>query len=315
MPALELKRIAASIAIGLTLVSTIACSAAPPVREVPARTGGASSDASPSAGAGRPIYLLVGNQSYSANVFRWRLGATSGRQVTHNKSGYGISSISGSKAGVVVADAATGADHLAKLRGGKLVSIKLPGQSRIGAPQISSTGALVFQGVRFLKDGSYLYTVAVRNNVSSGPVRNLIVRKAPFTSATWTNVAGRIAVLNSRPRHKQFSIEIMNSSGKKLRSIAGNAGSFVFDMSVSPMSPIASLTNGEGHSVLVNLRTSRVRPIAAGWSALCWRPNGKDVLAINGSELGLVSPRQPRRSPRVVGHFAGANIYGCAWPG
>ena len=315
MPGLELKVWGASLAVALAVVSTSACSAASPAPEAPARTGGASTDASPSAGTGSPIYLLVGNQTYSANVFQWRLGATDAKQITYNKSQYGISAIDGSRSGIVVANAATGADHLAELANDKLVPIRLPRQSRIGAPQISATGSLLFQGVRFLPDKSYLYTVAVRSRVASGAVRNLIVRKTPFASATWTNVAGQIAVLNSRPHRKRFSIEVMSSSGKKLRSIAGDAGSFLFNMSTSPTSPLASLTNAKGYSVLVNLQTSRIRPIAAGWSTLCWRPNGQDVLATNGSALGLVSARRPRQAPRVVGHFAGANVYGCAWPG
>ncbi len=61
------------------------------------------------------FYLLAGRpNAYSANI--WEL-TSSGQEVqlTHNRVGFGISWLSASRAGVVMADASNGVDELARL--------------------------------------------------------------------------------------------------------------------------------------------------------------------------------------------------------
>jgi hypothetical protein len=263
------------------------------------------------------LYLLLGDEAISANLWRVDLGAERVQQLTFNPPQYGVSNFSASTAGLVLGNARSGVDEADIMVAGK----PRPLSGGVGdSPQINSAGEIV--DVAFAEQG---------------------VRHGPWSRDRllyWTSPASRYrAIYKARPSRHQASSStladlawspagtmILAAEGPDAynRLFAVNARGQVVQRFVTvPGFPRGWAWGRYGlavgyqtgrHSVILG-ETGRVRAKLPGkWIPGCWNPAGTMLLVAtpNRERIGIWTPVSPGHV-RDLGRLPGGAMQECSW--
>ncbi|HEX6682352.1 MAG TPA: hypothetical protein VF062_06130 [Candidatus Limnocylindrales bacterium] len=291
-----------------------------------------------SAGAGSgTIWLLAGPAPQSANIFRLTLSDRRVEQVTRNAQGHGISWLSASRAGIVVADASTGADRIGVLDtgGGRVTPLQTGDELTTTAytPAISPDGAIAFARAMWptgppggRRQASPASTSAVPGP-GAKPVWEIVVtdpgrknltvahQAEPALAAPAWGPRGGLAFIESpgvQGGDSHPKVYVLNGDRRpagSFRAPLGKASSLLWGQNEGM--PLA-VTDGVGSTALLDTRDGSSRPLPNGWVGLCWNPTGDRLLVGQGSRLALVATTKPEEVIDV-GRFGGGNLYGCGW--
>lgn len=252
------------------------------------------------------FYLLAGPKSgWSNNV--WQV-AKSGRQVelTHNRPNYGIDGLVAAHAGIVVANAASDYDELARLTRHGMVAI--PG-GHADPAFMTAAGSVYF--------------------VEANPPEKLEVDKT-FTSKPSLIFEQRetIGVVAQGPRSRivfqsypEFLPKGHHGPIFQVREVLGRhrarpIDAYIRDPQVPVWSPNAvglSINSRKVASVpgIVLERGGHRRRMPRGWQSLTWSPNGRVLLLQKGRSLGLWNPKS-KKGVQVVASTRGGSIVDAA---
>lgn len=290
-------------------------------------------------GAGEgTIWLLAGPEPISANVFRIAAGTGQVRQVTSNPKGHGISWLSASKAGVVVADARTGTDRVGMLsQTGQVTPIHTgdPDTTRAFTPALAPDGTVAFaRAVYPLESGVPMVPGSSSGSVAPSPGRvapvwELVV--APPGSGPVTVVHHGDTDVAAPAWGPGMALAFVESPGthdpgvrpQVLIQRDRSAPVVRFDVALDKVGSLAwgpheavplAVTDGERATVLLDLETRTQRRLPAGWVGLCWSPHGRQLLVARGADLGLVAADKPTQVVEV-GRLDVGSAFGCGWVG
>jgi len=283
------------------------------------------------------LWLLAGSTPTSANVFRVRLANGRVEQVTRNAEGRGISWLSASPRGIVVADGSRGTDRIGVLnpRDGRITPLDT-GDERTTTwytPAISPDGAVAF--ARAVWPGISQNgppppeptpkSAAPRPRdpptwelVVSEPGRQtlaVVYRARPTLAAPVWGTGGALAFIESpgmQGRDVQPSVRVLDRDRQPSAAYPlplSHASSLAW--SSNDGTPLAA-TDGTGSTVLLNVRDGTTRVLPAGWVGLCWSPSGDRLLVGQGARLGLVSVTRPHEVAEL-GRFDRGQVYQCGW--
>jgi hypothetical protein len=245
------------------------------------------------------FYLLAGSPNiYSANI--WEV-TRSGREVqlTHNRVGYGVSWFAASRAGIVMADASTGADELARLtaRGPQWLPVGRARQPQIAgqAPQIDGNGEIAYM-VPPANYGPAHDDFAVWVTPSFSARGRIVYQQASGLGGEGFGPGGQIAVMNlpedtpvhGRPAH----ILIISPHGNV--KIVYTPFAELGDLAWQPDAIALAVSSASGKTLLI-FPDGRREMLSRGWQPLSWSPAGSELLVQRGLLLGLWSAHAPRR--------------------
>lgn len=259
-------------------------------------------------------YLLAGRSLRSLNV--WEVGP--GRaltQLTHNPSGHGIDAFAASAAGMVLADAAEGADRLARW-------------TRHGLSWLRhSVGGAIIRGS----------SPDIRGNGTIGyvtpPSGSGAHHDPDFAIWTQPGFTSRATVVYRQRRpldgpvfgpHGQIAIEGWTGpQGSRRPSVLIYAGGQVTTLSTG-VSEIPSLLAWGHHAPALAVAfpahraellfgDGRQQPLPRGWQPLAWNQAGTQLLMQSSTGLGIWSATSPGRV-RTVGIITpGMQILQAVW--
>lgn len=282
----------------------------------PSGTEGTSTTSSPAAttamvsslvltGAKLPkgvFYVLAGPDAYSQNV--WMITGHHQAQLTHNRRQYGISALSASRSGVVVADASSGYDEIGRLVDGKVRSI--PG-GHASVPMITSSGS-----VYFVVPGSMTFAIERDASFTSRP--RVVYRQKESIGPVQIGPQGRVAFL-SNPHPPGYG-----SGTRQVRWVVGTQQSRAVPSGVSDPSSLVWSHNAIGTAVdsytvrgAVREGNGRKWSIPKGWKVLTWSPSGKTLLLHNATELGQWAPGKAQWVKVIAIIRRGMGVSEAAW--
>jgi hypothetical protein len=263
------------------------------------------------------LYLLLGDEAISANLWRVDLGTERVQQLTFNPPQHGVSNFSASTAGLVLGNARSGVDEADIMVAGR----PRPLSGGVGdSPQINSAGQIV--DVAFAEQG---------------------VRHGPWSRDRllyWANPASRYrAIYKARPPRRQAPSStladlawspagtmILAAEGPDAyyRLFAVNARGQVVERFVTvPGFPRGWAWGRYGlavgyrtgrHSVVLG-ESGRVRAKLPGkWIPGCWNPAGTMLLVAtpNRERIGIWTPASPGHV-RDLGRLPGGALQECSW--
>jgi|HubBroStandDraft_1064217.scaffolds.fasta_scaffold06963_5 hypothetical protein len=244
------------------------------------------------------FYFLAGWPNiYSANV--WEV-TPAGREVqlTHNQEGFGVSWFSASHAGIVMADASTGADELARLttHGAQWLPAGHTRQPEIGgsAPQIASNGAITYV-VPPANYGPAHNDNALWVTSSFSSRGRIIYKQRDDLAGEAFGPGGQIAVMN-RPGDPPFPgihahLLIISPAGlvKTVPTPFWSLATVIWQPNAVALA-VSSVTN----QIELIYPGGRTELLQRGWQPLSWDPAGNELLVQRGLLLGLWSVAAPR---------------------
>jgi hypothetical protein len=267
------------------------------------------------AGAGATIgagtlYLLLGNQAISANLWRADLRTGRVRQLTFNPPQYGVSNFSASTAGLVLGDARSGVDE---------TEIMIAGRPRLlsggvgDAGQIDAAGQIVDaasaeQGVRhgpWSRD-RLLYWASPSSGyrtIYQAPPENL-------ASLTW-NPAGTLILATAGPDaySRLFAVNLHGRIVRRFLTVPGFPNGLAwgrYGLAVGYQTARPSVVIGASGRVLAKL--------PGGWIPGCWNPAGTRLLVTSEDRerIGIWTLAGPGQV-RELGRLPGGAMQGCSW--
>lgn len=225
------------------------------------------------------LYLLAGPSDTSYNL--WEVKG--GRQVelTHDRAGYGISSFDASRAGIVLADASSGVDELARLtaRGPQ----RLP-DDHASAPCIDGAGRIAFVKVGY----PLRFLLEVKASFVS-PARVVYRASQPLILMGWGPGGALVAIGDDYPPGDGTGPErviIVDGSGARVKAVPLDHPGLVVWSATAPGMAVESWTN---RTVYVS-DTGQVLSMPTEWSPLTWSPDGRELLVASSDRLGLWVP-------------------------
>lgn len=242
------------------------------------------------------LYLLLGNQNISANL--WQLDIRSGRtrQLTFNRPQYGVSNFSASPAGLVLGDAATGVDLTEIMRDGRPRQL---GGGVGDSPQISGNGQIAVaadneQGVRrgpWSKDRILLWPAptARYHTIYQARPRNLATLA---WSPSGTQILAVVWPDNLTSSHL-FIVSIHGHLVRRLVTLPGAPDIYAWGR--------AGLAIGNfqaaGPNEILSPSGRVLDRLPTGWVPACWNPAGTTLLVMrrNQRQTGLWQPSRPGR--------------------
>lgn len=255
------------------------------------------------------LYLLLGQPS-SGNVWRVDISDRRDRRVTGNPQGYGVSWISGSSAGVVLADARSGVDELAELDGDRVVARP---EGHTVTPAINDAGKVAFIQIPDVVNrvGEQTYRVAIAA-ADGKPARTIYGQSLPLAALAW-GPYDELAVI-SAPGGAQPGITsellVLSGDGEVRRRLHPGIGPI--SAPVWSRTAPAIAVNGYGGRSEIITPDGRERELPIGWTAGCWNPDGRHLLLLNGDRLALWSPARPD-TVTTLGNLSTGPATGCAW--
>jgi hypothetical protein len=256
------------------------------------------------------LYLLLGNEAISANLWRVDLGSGLVRQLTFNPPQYGVSNFSASTAGLVLGNARSGVDEADIMVAGK----PQPLSGGVGdSPQINSAGQIV--DVAFAEQG---------------------VRHGPWSRDRllyWANPAARYrTIYQAKPSSlvdlgwNPTGTMILAAEGPDAysRLFAVNArGQIVSQFVTVPGFPhgwawgrygLAVGYQSAAPTVVIGM-SGRVRAkLPDNWIPACWDPSGTMLLVTSPDRerIGIWSPASPGHV-RDLGRLPASALQECSW--
>lgn len=247
------------------------------------------------------LYVIAGPDHSSGNVWLLDLSKRRSEQLTDNKPPYGISWVSASSAGVVVADARSGIDELGILRED---GVELLADGHVVTPSISDSGRIA--SVRPPDNNTRYFQVEVKPNADA---RARVVhrqRVSDLASTAW-GADERLAV-GSRgwPEPGRPEVLIFDKHGKldrRLRPRLPEVGAPVW----SPTAPGIAVW-GFGSAEIITLDGEHTK-LPNGWRPICWNPDGSGLLMTKGNQIALW--RDGALAFKATVRAGG--IFECAW--
>jgi hypothetical protein len=246
------------------------------------------------------FYILVGSDPASYNL--WEV-SNNGQEIrlTHNDSGLGISSFDASAAGIVMADAASGYDEIARLTPKGAIFLK---NGMGSGPDIDSAGEICYEVPTYDSAGGTTGFDLMARKSFTAPSRVVYRQKDAITGAVW-GPDGSIAVLSGShypgttgPTPKVFTI----SKSGEITMIHG-------DLPTDLASVIWNEYGGGvgigtwGNKGEIVYSASRSYRLPSGWTPAAWNPSGTQLMVWGpgpGQQIGLWSPAKPD-SIKVIG--------------
>lgn len=253
---------------------------------------------------GGVFYFLAGTTPGLCNVWEVRnSGAV--RELTRN-SEFGISAFGAAHGGIVVADAAHGADELGQVT---LHGIRyLPTSSWEGhgeTPAVNNSAGLAYMTPPFRKK----YFELLSRGSFNAKARVFYTNSLPLSMPAW-GPGGQVAVVAERYRtttaKAKSRLMVISAKDGKARTL--HTGLSQFDYAIwgtnAPgivISPWAGGAEYISHGKQLNL--------PSGWAPLSWSPDGKELLMKHpaspgkSEQLGLWTNRHPG-TVRFIGHVS-----------
>jgi hypothetical protein len=250
------------------------------------------------------LYMNVGTNALSTNV--WLLQRqTDPIQLTKNRPGYGISTFSASRNGIVVADASSGVDELKIFSRGQFVPINVGNGGHGESPAINSHNELTFGTVPFGKDLRFRIGL---ESLRSGKITWIASTTSKWgtSDAVWgpDQSLAYVSPLSPLGNSELPLIYVVSKSGAKtIYKVDGNVNNLIW----GEHAPLLVLEYQDGSTACLNLATKSLTPVPAPWFARAWSPDGSQLLVDSGHTLGLWNPAHPTSVQRI-GSFA--NGYG-----
>jgi hypothetical protein len=310
------RRPVAALAACAALAGLAACS--PGARPHPADRDAGVLPAGAAAALGRgTLYLLLGSDPISANLWRVDLPGGRTRQLTFNRPQYGVSNFDASPAGLVLGDASSGVDVAEVMRGGKPRLLKGGGGGVGDSPQINDAGQITdFAGAeQGVTRGPWSHDrLLLWASPAAAGYRTIYqTRPGNLASIGWNPAGTEVLAVNGPDNSAYTRLFTVSTSGqvRALVTLPGNVGTAWgrYGLAVSygaPGNP-AEVLGPTGH-VLARM--------PAGWSPGCWNPSGSKLLVISRSQrrVGIWRPAEPGRV-QDLGALPGQAIYQCSWTG
>ncbi|GAB2460465.1 hypothetical protein GCM10027265_07000 [Jatrophihabitans fulvus] len=252
-------------------------------------------------------YLLAGPTADTARIYRVAPDAVDRVTATNGFTGV---TVRGST--VVVSRRSAGGEQVQELRNDRLLDI---GLGDAFSPALSGTGRLAWAQLARGSGGPGIskpagFTVFARPSVT-GATRKLATFRTSVGSLAWS---GDLLVV---PVEEGQATRLVTVDGRgRVRDVTRVADSP--DLVVTANRRSATVQTSDG-AVVVDLATGRTRPLATGWTPLCWQdsgPSGRLVVA-RGRTLGLVtlSASGAPGTPAPLGSLpAGTSAFGGACP-
>jgi hypothetical protein len=214
------------------------------------------------------------------------------RELTRNPEHFGISNFDASVAGVVVADpVGGGVDQLAKLiAGGSTMPLNSGNGGHALAGAISGSGRIAFLTAPY--KGS-TWRIGLKDSFSAVPTWIYASASKSLSGPSQPSFGpgSLLAIVDpSQGSDPPPRVLTRGSNGwRPVRSSVVNANSIV----MSPRGNAALLTTNGNRSCVLNTVTGTVLWLPRGWFGMAWSPNGVQIIAAKGSELGLAQGSDP----------------------
>jgi hypothetical protein len=256
------------------------------------------------------FYALAGNPS-SANVWEIDLATSVSRQITTNPENYGVSWMSASLKGVVLADARTGVDVLARFSEGRIVPLR---EGHAGAPVIAESGQITYVAIpnRVRQNGPQDFRLMLKNGVNDD-ARVLYEQELDLGGSAW-GPENQVAVVSApgvRNGNGASDIVVLDASTssvvRRLRPDVRAYGQVVWTASA----PVIAVAAVDGQSKAIGLDGTQTT-IPDGWSPRCWSPAGDKLIVARGANVGVWRPTDPGQV-RDLGASPVAPLLNCSW--
>jgi hypothetical protein len=259
------------------------------------------------------LYLLLGNQPISANLWQVVLPDGRTRQLTFNPALDGVSNFNASPAGLVLGDARTTVD---------LAEIMDDGRPRLlsggigDSPQINDSGQIadVADGDTGTRHGPWSHDRLLLWASPAATHFRTIYRMPPgdLASNAW-NPAGTLILVTDPPGDlSRTPLVMVNTRGRvvhRLGVVPGAPNTYAWGRY-----GVAIGSFGAGPNEVLSLSGRIKARLPAGWVPGCWSPAGTELLVISSNKrrIGLWRPADPGRV-RSLGSMRGQAVQECSW--
>lgn len=303
------------VAVAVTCVAVLGLAACSPGGQHKADGPGAAvlPARAPAALGSGTLYLLLGNQDVSANLWRVDLPSGRTRQLTMNPSEDGVSNFSASSAGLVLGDARSSVDQAEFMRDRKP---HLLGGGVGDSPQINAAGQVVDvasaeQGVRH---GPWSHDRLLFWDSPVGPYRTIYQTKpGNLVSTAWNPAGDQILLINGPDDGAYTRLFTANRLGRIVRRIVTLEGAGPDTYAWGPRGLAIGYFSSRRSKILSpSGQVTRVLP--AGWVPACWNPAGSELLMVTHDQrrIGIWLPARPGRV-RDLGALPGQAFQECSW--
>lgn len=315
MNSLRLQRFALSATVLLSLTACGTPTPSPSSSTAPTLSGTTTPTALFEKLKSGTLYVILGDPGSGAV---WRVDLASGRsdQLTHPEPQYGASSLSASRAGLVLADASSGIDVVSVYRAGK--SIDLAGHG--GPPVISPDGTVAYVQIPDFVNGTgpQSWRIAVMP-VAGGQAHTLYEQSGPdlqavdLSSLAW-GPGGRLAAVSAGgPRNGLGTPEvlILNGNGQvetRVRPMVGEVGQVVWN----PNAPGVAVAGWSGKNELIGVNGQETA-LLSDWTPMCWSPSGADLLVTHGLSVGVWHATTPGQVEELGSMPSTMMVGDCSW--
>jgi hypothetical protein len=259
---------------------------------------------------GETAYLLIGPPG-SANVWRVDAAHPKGEQLTDNKGAFGVSWISASPAGLVLADARSSIDVVSVYR--DHASQPLPA-GHGGTPSVNADGQIAFVQVPDVVNRTGPQTFRISVTSTGGEPPQVRYQQATDMGALAWGPGNQLAVISAPgPRKGQGRPEVLviNGSGTVMTRLRPSIGEIGF-LSWNAAAPGIAVGGMTDRSEIVTT-DGRETPLPRGWRPLCWSPDGSKLLVGRDTEAGVWRPGASDRVDSLGKTGGSGPLLGCAW--
>lgn len=260
------------------------------------------------------FYLLAGRDLRSLSI--WEVAADGREQLlARGRPGYGIDAFAASRAGIVLAEAAGGVDHLARLTShgpAWLHSVRDHGGMLHGSsPDIRGNGTIGYVTPPGHHRGERAgFAIWIRR--SFGGADGMLLHQRRALDGPVFGPGGRVAVEDwvGAPGKRRPGIIIYGHGPVRRLSLGVPAiPSLVAWGERAPALAIAF----PAHQAELLYPGGRRQPLPSGWQPLAWNPAGTRLLMQSAAALGIWSAAVPGQVTRLGPTSAGAQILQVVW--
>lgn len=250
------------------------------------------------------VYLVSGPTLLTGDL--WRLRDGKAEQLTDFEGGR-ISHVTAGSGEVMVAEASSGADQIARLMGDRLEPYI---QDRVFTPALSSDGRLAYSIYRYTEASGRLPSgsAIMARDLETGAERVAYEIGDGQTLGYPAFGPDGLLAADLNADFPNAAVIVIGPDGTVRHRLPHPGGTQVFWQP----GPLPLVTNGEGTSFLWDPATGNQTPVAPGWVPITWSPDGTQLLVAQGQELGRVKPSDPSRV-ESLGRFGPGPVYLGAW--
>jgi hypothetical protein len=319
-----LKKLGGAFIAALAAILLASCSAAPAANNTTPGLARVSSSRVSTTGAPVPgrtlrklpdgvFYFLAGATPGSCNLWEVRdSGAV--RELTHNGE-LGISYFGAERPGIVVADAASGADELAQVTAHGIRYLRMSsGEGHGETPIVDDDGNLAYTAPPLRNQ---YFKVLFRRSFN-GRARIVYRSRLPL-SPTW-GPGGQVAVVSQRyataTTKARSWLKVISTSNGKVSALRTNLRQFDYAIWGAHVPGIVISPYAGGAEFIGQGRHLMLPP---HWAPLSWSPGGRELLVMRPpsagkpEDLGLWTEKNPRAVALIGPADAGTVITQAAW--